>query len=193
MSLSHYDRVELDLKCMDMQVQLLTAANDIILQEEHKLQDDAVRATTSNDEDDLLENAAAAPRRRRRRQMWVRPWLLRRPLYGQYEKLMAELTAEDVGGFKNFMRMEPDLFHEVLARVGPRITKQDTFWRRALEPGLKLAITLRYLGTGNSYKSLQYGFRVAFNTISIFVIEVCQAIIDEYSAEVMHCPVTPEA
>ena len=141
MSLSHYDRVELDLKCMDMQVQLLTAANDIILQEEHKLQDDAVRATTSTDEDDLLENAAAAPRRRRRRQMWVRPWLLRRPLYGQYEKLMAELTAEDVGGFKNFMRMEPDLFHEVLARVGPRITKQDTFWRRAFEPGLKLAIT----------------------------------------------------
>ena len=193
MSLSHYDRVELDLKCMDMQVQLLTAANDIILQEEHKLQDDAVRATTSTDEDDLLENAAAAPRRRRRRQMWVRPWLLRRPLYGQYEKLMAELTAEDVGGFKNFMRMEPDLFHEVLARVGPRITKQDTFWRRALEPGLKLAITLRYLGTGNSYMSLQYGFRVAFNTISILVIEVCQAIIDEYSAEVMQCPVTPEA
>ena len=53
MSLSHYDRVELDLKCMDMQVQLLTAANDIILQEEHKLQDDAVRATTSTYEDDL--------------------------------------------------------------------------------------------------------------------------------------------
>ena len=82
------------------------------------------------------------------------------------------------------MRMEPDLFHEVLARVGPRITKQDTFRRRALEPGLKLAITLRYLGTGNSYMSLQYGFRVAFNTISILVIEVCQAIIDEYIA----CP-----
>ena len=48
------------------------------------------------------------------------------------------------------------------------------------------------MATGNSYKSLQYGFRVAFNTISIFIPEVCQAIIDEFSAEVMVCPVTPE-
>ncbi|MPC48338.1 hypothetical protein E2C01_042107 [Portunus trituberculatus] len=30
--------------------------------------------------------------------------------------------------------------------------------------GCRLAITLRYLATGNSYKSLQYSFRVAHNT-----------------------------
>ena len=83
-------------------------------------------------------------------------------------------------------------FHEILARVEPRIEKQDTFWRKALEPGLKLAITLRYLATGNSYKSLQYGFRVAYNTISIIIIEVCEAISEEYSVEVMVCPFTPE-
>ena len=85
----------------------------------------------------------ARKRKRKRRSEWVRLWLLRRPLYGQYEKLMAELVGEDVNSFKNFMRMDPDTFHEILSRVGPRIEKQDTFWRRALEPGLKLAITLR--------------------------------------------------
>jgi hypothetical protein len=192
--LSHQDEVLLKLKLLDMQIQLLTAAGNLLVNRQKKLEGERTRTQlSSTDSEDQLEIPGAAGRRRRRRRMWVRPWLLRRPLYGQYEKLMAELTAEDVTGFKNFMRMEPDLFHEVLARVGPRITKQDTFWRRALEPGLKLAITLRYLGTGNSYMSLQYGFRVAFNTISILVIEVCQAIIDEYSAEVMRCPVTPEA
>ena len=193
--LLHQDEVLVNLELLDMQVQLIGAAYKILLrQQEKKRAQRARKNEESTDSEDQLEIAGAPPpRRRRKRRMWVPPWLLRRPLYGQYEKLMAELTAEDVSGFKNFMRMEPDLFHEVLARVGPRITKQDTFWRRALEPGLKLAITLRYLGTGNSYMSLQYGFRVAFNTISILVIEVYQAIIDEYSAEVMRCPVTPEA
>ena len=51
----------------------------------------------------------------------------------------------------------------------------DTFWRKALEPGLKLAITLRCLATGNSYKSLMYGFRVASNTISSIIPKVCEA------------------
>lgn len=104
---------------------------------------------------------------------------------GQYEKLKNELTREDQTYFKNFMRIEPELFNELLQRVGPRIEKQDTFFKKAFEPGLKLTITLRYLAIGNSHKSLGYSFRVPFNTICNFISEVCQAIIDEYSAEVM--------
>jgi hypothetical protein len=104
---------------------------------------------------------------------------------------MAELAQEDRDGYKNFQRVDPDLFHEILARVGPRIEKQDTFMRKALEPGLRLAITLRYLATGNSYMSLQYGFRVANNTISKIIPETCEAIIDAFQ-EVMICPTTPE-
>ena len=33
-------------------------------------------------------------RRRQRRRWWVRPWILRRPFFGQYEQLMAELERE---------------------------------------------------------------------------------------------------
>ena len=47
----------------------------------------------------------------------------RRPLYGQYETLMAELEREHVGDFRTFLRMEPQMFHELLQRVGPRIEK----------------------------------------------------------------------
>jgi len=46
--------------------------------------------------------------------------------------------------------MDPAAFREILARVAPRTKKKDTLWRKALEPGLKLAITLCYLATGNS-------------------------------------------
>ena len=38
---------------------------------------------------------------------------------------------------------------------------------------------VQYLASGNSYKSLQYSFRVAHNTISLFIPEVCQALTDE--------------
>lgn len=138
--------------------------------------------------------AAAAERRcmRRNKRMWVRQWLLRRPVQGQYDQLMQELEAEDLTSFRNFLRMDPNTFIYILERVGPRITKKDTFWRKALTPGMKLAITLRYLATGNSYKSLQYSFRVAYNTICNFIPVVCQAIIDEFCPEVMVTPTAPE-
>ena len=86
--------------------------------------------------------------------------------------------------------MNPEMFRELLARVGTKIEKPDTFWRKGLEPGLKLAITLRYLAIGNSYRSLQYGFRVSFSTIYLLIPEVCEAIIEEYAEEVLSCPVT---
>ena len=109
------------------------------------------------------------------------------------EELMVELRDEDPAAFKNFVRMEPASFQELLMRVGPRITKRTTWFREPLEPGLKLAITLRHLATGDSYRTLMYGFRVAHNTICNFVPEVCQVIIDEYAAEVMPFPTTPNS
>jgi hypothetical protein len=114
--------------------------------------------------------------RQMKRRFWVRSWLLRRPLYGQYEHLMAELAREDIQGFKNFQRVDPELFQELLAKVGPHIDRQTTNMRQPLEPGLRLAITLRYLATGDSYKSLEYGFRVANNTICNIVPETCEVL-----------------
>ena len=63
--------------------------------------------------------------------------------------------------------------------------------RPCLEPGLRLAITLRYLATGDSYLSLEYGFRVANNSISKIVHETCDAIILELHEEFLKCPTTP--
>ncbi|XP_071479609.1 putative nuclease HARBI1 [Diadema antillarum] len=81
---------------------------------------------------------------------------------------------------------------ELVERLTPRIQKKDTNLRRALEPGLKLAIALRYIASGDSYKSLSYGFRVAPNTISTIVPEVCQAIYEELHEECIKLPTTEE-
>ena len=77
-----------------------------------------------------------------------------------YDQLMVELRNEDTASFKNFLRMPTDMYDEFVARVGPRITKQHTWYREPLEPGLKIVITLRHLASGNKYSSLQYGRRV---------------------------------
>lgn len=83
-------------------------------------------------------------RQRRRRRYWIRPWIARRPQFGDFENLMAELERESQGDFVAYLRMEPAMFHELVQRLTPRLTKQDTNWRKSLNPGLKIAVTLRY-------------------------------------------------
>ena len=62
-------------------------------------------------------------KRKGRRRFWVRPWIGRRRQFGLYDQLLVELRNEDQASFKNFMRMPPDMFDELLTRVGPGITK----------------------------------------------------------------------
>ena len=142
-----------------------------------------------------LQQPPAPPARRvrRRRRLWCREWLLRRSLYGAYDTLLDELNREDTQGYKNYLRITPDLFAEMVEKVSQTLSKATTRMQLPLPVGLKLAVTLRHLATGNSYASLSYSFRVSKGSICIFVPQVCQAIIDTYKDEVMKCPRTPEA
>ena len=58
-----------------------------------------------------------AKRRRRRRQVWTREWLNRRVMFGQYDTLLHELNREDPKCYKNFLRVDADLFQEFVRRV----------------------------------------------------------------------------
>ena len=142
----------------------------------------------------LFANLQRHRRRRRPRRWWCRPWLStrRREKYGLYDQLMVELRREDTETFRNFMRMPPEMFDEILDRVGPRLRKKYTNFRLPLEPGMKLAITLRHLASGNKYRSMRFAWRVPHNTISLIVKEVCQAIFEEYVAEAMPVPTRTE-
>ena len=100
--------------------------------------------------DVALQNAPVNRQRRvaqAHRTVWMRQWLCRRQLCGTYENLMVELNREDPRAYKNYMRMDIVLFSEILTRIIPHIEKERTNWREPLEPGLKLAVTLRHLAT----------------------------------------------
>lgn len=80
--------------------------------------------------------------------------------------------------FFNFCRMSREDFQYLLDSVGPVIYKRDTKWRKAIPIQERLAITLRFLATGDSFQSLHYLFKVSPQIISEIVPEVCRAIID---------------
>ena len=105
----------------------------------------------------------------------VMPWLLQREDRGCYRTLLDELITTDIPGYRNFTRMEPafDLIEE---RINPHLRKSETNFRKPLPVGLKLAVTLRHLSTGESYTSLQYKWRVGRTTIIKFVPQVCMIL-----------------
>ena len=76
--------------------------------------------------------------------------------------------------------------------MAPLIAKQDTNMRNATPADEKLAITLRFLATGESYKSLQYQYRVSDSTISGFIQPVCTAIYNCLKDQYLKMPTTKE-
>lgn len=140
----------------------------------------------------LVKDAEEKKKRKKRRSVWVRPYLLRRRTHGHYGNLMKELAVEDPVLYRNFTRVEEELFNEIVERLRPHIEKTRTFMREPLDVGVRVAITLRFLATGNSYKSLGYAFRVAPNTISKIVPDTCKAIVTEFGEEYMRLPYSAE-
>nr|CAH7765074.1 unnamed protein product [Callosobruchus chinensis] len=69
--------------------------------------------------------------------------------------------------------------------VGPKISKMDTKFRKAIPVQDRLAITLRFLATGDSFTSLQYLFNVSKQRISIIIIEeTCNALIQALKEQI---------
>ena len=131
-------------------------------------------------------------RKPKRRQCWVMPYLRRRVERGYYNTIMKELSTESPLLYRNFTRINEALFDEIVLRLTPHIRRKMTYWRRPIEPGLRVAITLRYLATGETYRSLAYQFRVAPNTISKIVPDTCRAIVAEFGDEYLHTPNTAD-
>nr|CAH7731928.1 unnamed protein product [Callosobruchus chinensis] len=69
-------------------------------------------------------------------------------------------------------------FDLLISLIGPRISKQITNYRECILAEMRLAITLRFLATGDSYSSLMYLFRVSRPLICKIIPEVCECIIE---------------
>ena len=72
--------------------------------------------------------------------------------------------------------MSKDNFDHLLDLVTPHIKKQDTNMREAVEPGLKLAVTLHHLAEGASHCSIAAHYRLGRSTVSQIIYDTCEAL-----------------
>lgn len=97
-----------------------------------------------------LEEKEVAKKKKVKRLIWTRPWIQNRLVHGAYHALIQELKDDDPRGFKNFLRMDIQSFYELRDKVTPLISKQDTNMRLSIPAEERLALTLRWLATGNN-------------------------------------------
>lgn len=130
----------------------------------------------------ILVAAILLKRRKEKRhtkRLWVRNFIQRRETENITQNLIRDLRNEEINIFNEYFRMSPSQFDILLEKVRSMIAKKDTNMRKAISAEARLLITLRYLSSGDSYRSLMLLFRVPHNTISGIVSETCEAI---YSA-----------
>ena len=63
---------------------------------------------------------------------------------------------------------------------------------KTISPSERLTLTLHYLATGESHRSLSFQFRISRRTVSYIIQEVCRAIIKNLSGIYLRIPDTPE-
>lgn len=81
--------------------------------------------------------------------------------------------------FEHICRMSHEDFEYLLNKIIPSISKIDTNMRKCIPIQEKLAVTLRFLASGDSFISLSYMFKFSPQTVSRCVEEVCKTLIKE--------------
>ncbi|XP_023237244.1 uncharacterized protein LOC111636269 isoform X2 [Centruroides sculpturatus] len=104
---------------------------------------------------------------RRRRRWQVRPVNINRPLC-QFS-LFRRMKNIDFDEFFKYTRMNVDLFHELLRHLWRRLYKPHG---RAINPEMKLALTLKYLAQGGSIQSMAWDYNIGKCTARKIILEL---------------------
>ncbi|KAE8739562.1 hypothetical protein FOCC_FOCC014945, partial [Frankliniella occidentalis] len=92
-------------------------------------------------------------------------------LCGAWFTLIPTMRATDPDQFYDFFRVTPESFDILEEMVSPHLVK-----RSCVSEGERLAITLRYIASGDRQKSLSYLFRVSPQCISNIIFETATVI-----------------
>lgn len=103
-------------------------------------------------------------------------WRRTRNSEGSYAFLHRHLRNEDLWSFKNYVRITDEQFDQILNLIRRDIEKCMTNARTTISPEEQLAVTLRYLATGETYRSLAYQTRLSHSYLVYCIPEVCKAI-----------------
>ncbi|KAL2102238.1 hypothetical protein ACEWY4_001406 [Coilia grayii] len=130
-------------------------------------------------------------RRRRRGRLWVHPLNLQREEQGDYYHLVQELQLDRERHMRYF-RMTTDQMEQLLLHIGPDLTRHTTAYRKPIEAKQRLAVTLRFLATGDSFSSLAFSYRMGESTVALCVEETCKAVVRRLLSSQMPEPKTQD-
>ena len=107
----------------------------------------------------------------------TREWVKRREQSGYFNNIVKELKVEDRLGFREMFQMDVD-FEFILGTISHLISPHQMF-ALAIMPDERLALTLRYIATVESFQSLGFQFRISLNAVSCIIKGCCNALVDE--------------
>ncbi|CAF4948570.1 unnamed protein product [Pieris macdunnoughi] len=111
-------------------------------------------------------------RRRRNRKYWIHPILTNVHKCNEHFDNPLKLPKKF---FKHF-RLSIGTFWELHALLYAGLKHHDTNMRKSIAPAERLAITLRYLGTGCSFEDFELSYHRGASTTRKRVQETCQLI-----------------
>ncbi|MCP4490646.1 MAG: transposase family protein [Gammaproteobacteria bacterium] len=120
--------------------------------------------------------------RQKKRSCWVHPINEKRKSLGQFHHLFDELK-KDESRLVSYIRMNFASFEALVRAVEPHLLKCSI--RPWISVEERLVVTVRYLATGASFRSLAFQFRMGKSTVAFMVKETCQAIWDSLASQVL--------
>lgn len=111
-------------------------------------------------------------KKKKKRSVWVKKY---RQQYC-HMPLIEELRENYPDDFKNYLRMDNQLFNMLLNKIRHKISKQDTVMRESINAEARLAATLRYLATGRSFEDLKFSIGISAPSLSKIIPETCRVI-----------------
>ncbi|XP_067949581.1 putative nuclease HARBI1 [Watersipora subatra] len=88
--------------------------------------------------------------------------------------------------------MSPERFEHLLSLVSPHMKERRCRSREVISHKERLALTIRYLATGDSQQSQSFNFRIGRSTVCKIIKEVCQAIWDGLYSKYLCTPKSKE-
>ena len=119
----------------------------------------------------------------------TRDWVKRRREKGYFNNIVKELRLEDRVGFREMFRMDVSDFENVLAKISDLIEPKERLGgTEPIKSDERLGLTLRFLATGETFRSLSFQFRISLHAVSYIVKGCCDAIVERMSSEFLKVP-----
>lgn len=119
---------------------------------------------------------ALGTRKTVKRRVWMKEWLKKRNQYSHLT-LLREISASNADDYKNYYRMDENLFNMLISMLTPHLSRMNTVMRDPITVRERLAVTLRFLATGRNFEDLKYSVIMSPSAISQAIFETCETLI----------------